>query len=81
LPSWRESAKQPKEISKEAQAALLELVNRFTDESTPLDPSTPMPMEEVAALTIQRKVTPRKGKWRRFSPEAEAAARERPKSE
>jgi hypothetical protein len=81
LPSWRESAKQPKEISKEAQAALLELVNRFTDESTPLDPSTPMPMEEVAALTIQRKVAPRKGKWRRFSPEAEAAARERPKSE
>ncbi len=79
LPSWRESAETPKEISKEAQAALLELVNRFTEKSVPLDPSTQIPMEDVAALSIQRKVHSRKGKWRRFSQEVEDAAKEQPK--
>jgi hypothetical protein len=63
----------------EAQAALLELINRFTNESTSLGPSTRIPIEEVAPLTIQRRISSRKGKWRRFSPEAEAKAREAPR--
>jgi len=79
LPKWRENTADPTDISMEAQAALLELINRFTNESTSLGPSTRIPIEEVAPLTIQRRISSRKGKWRRFSPEAEAKAREAPR--
>src|SRR5260370_39522360 len=76
LPNWRAGAAAPKEISRELQDALLKLVKRFTEESTPLHPSTHIPMAEVAQLTIQRKVSPRKGKWRRVPSEVEGAAKE-----
>src|SRR5260370_24572270 len=78
LPNWRAGAAAPKEISRELQDALLKLVKRFTEESTPLHPSTHIPMAEVAQLTIQRKVSPRKGKWRRVSTGMGAAAKKGP---
>jgi hypothetical protein len=77
LPNWRAEAAKPKEISKQMQGALLDLVKRFNERSTGLDPSTRIPMEEVAALTIESKVSLRKGKWRRFTSEVEAAAKEK----
>lgn len=76
LPNWRKERDNPVELSEAAKAALLDLVKRFTDESTPLDSSTPVPLRDVAALTMQRKVSSRKGKWRRFSPEMETDSRE-----
>jgi hypothetical protein len=77
LPNWRTKAAEPEELSKEAEAALLDLVHRFNERSTQLDPSTQIPMDEVAALSIESKVSLRRGKWRRFSPEVEAAAKEK----
>jgi hypothetical protein len=76
LPNWRRERDNPVELSEAAKAALLGLVKRFTDESTPLDSSTPVLLRDVAALTMQRKVSSQKGKWRRFSPEMEADSRE-----
>lgn len=80
LPDWRKKKENPIKLGEKEKAILLELVNRFTDKSTPLDRSTRIPMEEVAVLSIQRKVSSRKGKWRLFSPEMEASAEERPKN-
>jgi hypothetical protein len=39
------------------------------EQGIPLDPSTPIALKDVHALTIERKVNPRKGKWDRFPPE------------
>lgn len=80
LPDWRKEKENPIELGEDEKAALLEIVKRYTEKSTPLDSSTHIPMEEIAVLSIQRKVSSRKGKWRRFSPEMEASAEERPKS-
>lgn len=81
LPEWRKNKENPIELDEREKAALLELVKRFTDKSVPLDPSTRIPMKDVAVLSIQRKVSSRKGKWRRFSPEMEASTEEPTKSD
>ncbi len=55
-------------LPKEAEKALVSLINRFEKESTPLHPATDVPQEEVAHMTITRRVHMRKGKWNRFPP-------------
>lgn len=71
LPRWRkhqDEAAHREPISKEAQEALLQLVKRFQKESTPLDSARPIPPEDVAQMTITRRVHIKKGKWKRFPP-------------
>jgi hypothetical protein len=76
LPAWRSQHAEPREpLSKETQDTLLKHMKRFETESTPLDPAAPIPQEEIAQMTIQRKVFARKGKWKRFPPEVEQSAR------
>ena len=75
LPLWREQHAKPKEaLSKEAEEALVKLINRFEKDSTPIDATGPVAPEEIAQMTIQRRVLPRKGKWKRFPPEVELTA-------
>ena len=71
LPGWRGLAGPHKPLSPEAKQALLELVKRFEEESTPINPVEPLPPDEIHQMTIQRKVFARKGKWKRFPPEVE----------
>lgn len=72
--AWRRHASEHREpLSKELQGALLKLIDKFQNESTPLDPATPVSQEEIEQMTIQRRVLPRKGKWKRFPPEVENA--------
>jgi hypothetical protein len=59
-------------LNKQLQDALVELINRFKDEATPLDPDIQIPMQDIQHLTIEKQVSLRRGKWRRFSPEIEA---------
>jgi hypothetical protein len=70
LPRWRElKQKRSKEepLAKEKQEALVNLVNR-TQKATPLGKDVVVPQEEIAHLTITRRVHMRKGKWNRFPP-------------
>jgi hypothetical protein len=72
-PSWRDIVDcSPPNLNKQLQDALVELINRFKDESTPLDPEIQIPMEDIQQLTIEKQVSLRRGKWWRFSPEIEA---------
>ncbi|WP_216842980.1 hypothetical protein [Granulicella sp. S190] len=76
-PEWRELATNPPKLDADMQAALLELVNRFKNESTPLHPETYIPLKEVGQLTIEKRVSTTRGKWHRFSPEVEATSKPR----
>jgi len=71
-PSWRNIADNPPMLNKQLQDALVELINRFKDESTLLDPDIQIPIEYIQQLTTEKQVSLRRGKWRRFSPEIEA---------
>lgn len=76
-PEWRELERNPPQLDADMKAALLELVNRFKNESTPLPPQTYIPLEEVGQLTIEKQVSTTRGKWHRFSPEVEATSKPR----
>lgn len=76
-PEWRELERNPPQLDAKMRAALLELVNRFKNESTPLRPETHIPLEEVGQLTIEKQVSTTRGKWHRFSPEVEATSKPR----
>jgi hypothetical protein len=70
LPEWRkQQAEPPIQLSKAAQDALLKLAKRFQNEGTPLDPATPIALEDVQVLSIEKKVLAKKGKWTRLPPE------------
>lgn len=70
LASWRKRQGEPKpQLDKKLQDALLKLANRFKDEGVPLDPATPIALKDVQALTVEKKVHARKGKWNRLPPE------------
>jgi hypothetical protein len=76
-PEWRELERNPPHLDADMKAALLELVNRFKNESTPLHPQAYVPLEEVGQFTIEKQVSTTRGKWHRFSPEVEATSKPR----
>lgn len=75
-PAWRQhetEAERRGPLSKDLQDALLELVKQYEEESKLIDAAAMPPLSEVAYMTIQNKVNPRKGKWIRFPPGVENA--------
>jgi hypothetical protein len=74
LPKWRgDPGYRKNELSPGMQKALVEMLNRWDKEGKPADPSVNLSSDEVAQLTIKKKISLRKGQWRRFSPEMETA--------
>lgn len=61
-------------VDKNAEKRVVDEINRLKRESVPVDSATRLGPEDTQYMLIQRKVFLTKGKWRRFSPEAEKAA-------
>jgi hypothetical protein len=73
-PKWRELKANPPKLTPQMQAVLLELINKFKNESTPLHPDTHVPLAEVQQLTIEKQVSTTRGRWHRYSPAVEATS-------
>ncbi len=77
LPVWRTHRAEPKPpLDKEAQDRVLAEITRLKEEATPLDPRTPINTDDADHVIIERKVFPRKGKWKRFPPEVEQKSKD-----
>jgi hypothetical protein len=71
VPDWRKEKAERKELSPEAQKALVELVNRISKESQPVELSEPPKMSDLQYIQVSRQILPKKGKWmRKIPPEA-----------
>ncbi len=70
LPAWRNRQDDPKGFVDEgAQRALLDLMNCIEREAVPINPAIRVSTDNVEYVQMQRLVSPRKGKWKRFPPE------------
>jgi hypothetical protein len=70
LPTWRKQKAEHKPLPPDMQKALMEMINRAQEESTPINPKQHPSIEDISYVHISRKVYPRKGKWLRVPPEA-----------
>lgn len=69
LPRWREIVAKPKPMSKEAEAELVQRLNRMK-EAPPGDPrGEPIDIERADYVVVERFVPPQRGKWILFPPE------------
>jgi hypothetical protein len=69
-PTWRKVKAERKELSKDLQDALLEMLNRIDRDSRSTDPRERITMPETDFIQIKRQVLRKKGKWERFGPDA-----------
>src|SRR4029077_2496825 len=74
LPTWRKGKAEHKELSKDLQQALVDLMNRIDKDSQSSDPRERVAMDETDFVQIKRQVHRKKGKWVRFGPEVEKAS-------
>jgi hypothetical protein len=70
-PGGRKEKAERKELSKELQDALLQILNRIEKDSRSADPRERITMAETDFIQITRQVHPKKGKWVRIKPAAE----------
>jgi hypothetical protein len=76
LPAWRNKPEDRPDLDDPAiQKELLEMVKKFTDQSDAVQPHDEQNIDKLDYVTIERRVRPRKGKWRRFSEEVEESVR------
>jgi hypothetical protein len=61
------------DLPEQLQQAMLELLNGWQKEGAPADSFVNISPDEVGQLTIKKRISLRKGPWRRFSPDMEAA--------
>jgi hypothetical protein len=70
FPNWRLKADK-RELSKELQDVLMNLVKKIEHESRAINPERLPTISEADYVQMQRSVMFRKGKWRRFPPEVQ----------
>jgi hypothetical protein len=70
FPNWRKKKDEKENLSPEAQKALLEMINRISEEAKPVQLSAPPRIEDMDYVTISRQILPKKGKWLRVPPES-----------
>ncbi|UCE65266.1 MAG: hypothetical protein JSU85_10360 [Candidatus Zixiibacteriota bacterium] len=76
LPGWREGLKVKKPLNEINTKSLINGIKKFEESATEIDPITNSHMGEIQSIMFHRKVRPRKGKWKLFSPDIEQAARD-----
>ncbi len=69
-PVWREGRK-AEGTDPERDAETVQRVRRLAEATAPTDSPRPDNSDDLDYLIVQRKVIPRKGKWKRFPPEVE----------
>jgi hypothetical protein len=69
-PGWRKAKTERKELPKELQEALVQMMNRIDKDSRSADPRERITMEETEFIQITRQVHSKKGKWVRIKPDA-----------
>lgn len=67
-PGWRKEKAERKELSKELQDTLLQLLNRIEKDSRSADPRERITMAQTDFIHITRYVVHKKGKWMRVKP-------------
>lgn len=70
VPDWRKESAERKELSPEAQKALIELVNLISKEAQPVELSEPPKISDLQYIHVSRQILPKKGKWMRVPPNA-----------
>lgn len=68
-PGWRKEKAERKELSKELQDALVQMINRIERDSRSADPRERITMAETDFIQITRQVHSKKGKWVRIKPD------------
>lgn len=69
-PIWREDRRTVRR-DPERDAEIIRRVNRLAEATVPAGSPKPDSSDDIDYLIVQRKVIPRKGKWKRFPPEIE----------
>jgi hypothetical protein len=69
LPAWRTRNQERKELSKDLQQTLLDMLNRIDRDSRSTDTRERITMAETDFIQIKRQVLRKKGKWNRFGPD------------
>lgn len=80
LPVWRkhqaESISEPIDELPKAPEGLIEKIQRFEKEATPVAPSEEVNSDNADHVGFKRRVSVYKGNWRRFPPEIEESAKD-----
>ncbi len=72
LPVWRKDEAAPqKPLDKDTEKKIVDHINRTAKESVPVGVPTVLSQADTHFMLLHRKVFVRKGKWKRFTPEAE----------
>lgn len=69
LPDWRKKRAEHRELSPEAQKALMDLINRLSKEGQPKSSAVGANISDMSYLHIERRILRKKGKWMRVPPE------------
>jgi hypothetical protein len=70
VPDWRKEKAEKKELSPELQKALMDLVNKISKDSQPVEVSEPPRIQDLQYIHMSRQIFRKKGKWTRVPPDA-----------